>query len=306
MLVTFPFTLLLFDFWPLRRWQWPKVLWEKLPLFALTIAGSAATYWVQHSTGAVKAFPPGLRFENSVVSYVTYIGQTLWPTGLAVFYPFPSSIPIWQAGLAAAVILGISALVILAWRTRPYLAMGWFWYLGTLVPVIGLVQVGVQAHADRYMYIPMVGLSLMVAWGATDVAGRWPQVKLPMAGAATACCLVWMVLASKQASYWQNSEVLFRHALDVTEDNWMVEYQLADYLSSIPRRRLEAIPHYEESVRIRPDYGEPQLALGLMLVTVMGRQMEALEHFEASNRLVPQPDLVPIIEGLGAGGRSDG
>lgn len=301
MLVTFPFTLLLFDFWPLKRWQWPKVLWEKVPLFALCVAGSVVTYWVQKSTGAVTPYPFALRFQNSLVSYVTYIEQTLWPTRLAIFYPFPSSFAVWHVALAAAVIVGVSALVIIARQTRPYLMVGWFWYLGTLVPVIGLIQVGGQSHADRYMYIPMIGLSIMVAWGASDAVRKWPQAKLGIAAAATACCMAWMVLASRETAYWKNCETLYQRAVDVTEGNWGIEYELALYLANKPRRRNDAIAHYEAALRIRKDYPEAQRNLGMMLLTMPGRQMEALELFKASNRLLPQPDLAPIIEGLGGG-----
>jgi hypothetical protein len=139
MLVTFPFTLLLLDVWPLRRAQWPRTILEKLPLFALSVASAIVTYFVQRSGGAVQALPLAERLSNAFISYVIYIGQMFWPTDLAIFYPYRESPGMWQAAFALAVILGISALVIFGWRTRPYLATGWFWYLGTLVPVIGLV-----------------------------------------------------------------------------------------------------------------------------------------------------------------------
>ena len=147
--------------------------------------------------------------ENALISYVTYIGQMFWPARLAVFYPYPKSIPAWQAAAAFAVLLGVSALAIFAWRTRPYLAMGWFWYLGTLVPVIGLVQVGMQSHADRYTYIPMVGLSMMLAWGAADVVGKWPRTKPAIAAAAAVSCVVCMAAAWKQAAYWREQRDAF-------------------------------------------------------------------------------------------------
>ena len=142
MLVTFPFVLLLFDIWPLCRLQWPSAFHEKIPLFALSAGSSAVTYFVQGLTGQLEPVPMLARMENAVVSYVTYIGEMFWPAKLAVLYPYPRFIAIWQPAAALAVILGVSALAMLAWRTRPYLTLGWLWYLGTLVPVIGLVQVG--------------------------------------------------------------------------------------------------------------------------------------------------------------------
>ncbi len=173
MVVTFPFALLLFDVWPLRRMQWPKIVWEKIPLFVFSAIASALTYRVQSGTGSVKAPAFGVRIGNALISYVVYLRQTFWPTHLSVFYPYPHSIAVWPVVGAFALILGVSALVaVLAWRTRPYLAVGWFWYLGTLVPVIGLVQVGEQAHADRYMYIPMVGLNSHAGMGRGWI---WPR-----------------------------------------------------------------------------------------------------------------------------------
>lgn len=157
MLVTFPFVLLLCDAWPLRRDFSLKLLWEKIPLLALSTGAAMANLRIHGSSGNIHALPLDTRIENAFVSYFVYIRQMFWPEGLAFYYPYPASIPLWQAAAAAAFVLGLTALVLQVWRKHPYLAVGWFWYLGTLVPVIGFVQAGGQARADRYMYLPMVG-----------------------------------------------------------------------------------------------------------------------------------------------------
>ncbi|MBV8828360.1 MAG: glycosyltransferase family 39 protein, partial [Acidobacteriaceae bacterium] len=173
MIITFPFVLLLFDFWPLQRLAAGrehrlKILYEKIPFALISIAAAITTYLVQGESRAVKTFsvfPLGLRIENALASYVWYAIKTFWPSGLAVFYPYPRAIPAWEAGLAGLLLAAVSAGVIVTRLKRPYAAVGWFWFLGTLVPVIGLVQVGAQARADRYMYVPMVGLLIALAWG---------------------------------------------------------------------------------------------------------------------------------------------
>jgi tetratricopeptide (TPR) repeat protein len=287
MLVTLPFTLLLFDIWPLRRVPWPKILWEKVPLFALSAGASVVTWFVQRETGAFdRATPLATRIENALISYVTYIGQTFWPVRLSVFYPYPKSIAVWQAAAAFAVILGVSALAIFAWRKRPpvapYLITGWFWYLGTLVPVIGLVQVGQQAHADRYTYIPMVGLLVILAWGAADVAGKWPRTRPAIAAAAAVSCVLWMAVAWTQTAYWRNSEALFQLALDVTGDNWVADNHLGQCLTE-KGRNAEAIPYFEAALRIK-DSARDNFNLGLALSKIPGRSADAVPHFEAALR----------------------
>jgi hypothetical protein len=295
MAVTFPFTLLLFDVWPLRRTQTPvrKLIREKIPLIVLSAALSVVTYLVQKESGAVQSSPLGLRVENSLVSYLVYIGQMFWPDRLAIIYPYPHSIPVWQTLAALAVILGVSAVAVVCWRTRPYLAVGWFWYLGTMVPVIGLLKVGVQSHADRYTYIPMVGLSILLAWGALDIIERWPRIarkaKPVVATAAVAFCAACMAVAWTQAAYWRNSETIFEHAIAVTGENWAAQGDLAAQLME-DGRHSESIAHFEEAVRIKPDWVEAQNNLGGQLTNVPGRITEAVSHLETAVRL--RPDLV--------------
>ena len=298
-LVTFPFTLFLLDVWPLRRVQWPKTIWEKLPLIALSAGASAATYVVQRSSGLGPMGPIPLvtRLENVFVSYVTYIGQMFWPARLAVFYPHPMSIPAWKAAVAAGVLLTASFLVARVWRTFPYLAVGWLWYLGTLVPVIGLVQSGGQAHADRYMYIPMVGLSMMLAWGAADVGARWPRTKPWICLAGVLSCVACMAYARTVTAHWRNTETLFGQALEVTQGNLVAEYDLATYLGQM-QRYDQAIPHFEAALRIEPGTLDFKAAahnnLGLTLLG-KGDCTAAIPEFEAvfyaPSRNTPMPAL---------------
>jgi tetratricopeptide (TPR) repeat protein len=266
MLVTFPFALLLFDVWPLRRFEWPKVLIEKLPLIGLSAAASAVTYFVQSSTGAVLDVPFGVRLENALISYVAYLGQMFWPARMAVIYPYQEAIPFWQVGVALSILLVVSGAAWFSWKKRAYLPAGWFWYLGTLVPVIGLVQVGLQSRADRYTYIPMVGLFIILAWGGAEVVERWPQAKMAMIVAAGCVCAACMAVSWVQIGYWQNSETLFQHAIDVTRDNWAAQFR--------------------EALRIKPDYAEAHNNLGACL-TSAGHDAEAIPEFQTALRLKP-------------------
>ena len=285
MLVTFPFTLLLLDIWPFKRLQ----IMEKIPLIAMSAAEACVTFFAQTSTAAVQAYPFPVRIENALISYVTYIVQMFWPTGLAVLYPYQQSPQLWQAVAAVIILAGITALVLHKWRALPYLAVGWFWYLGTLVPVIGIVQVGLQSRADRYMYIPMAGLLVMLSWGARDLLVKWPSARPVLIVAATACGIACVSMAYVQAGYWQNSGTLFEHALEVTSNNYVAEYNLGNYLMN-SRRGAEAIPHFEAALRIHPNYPEAQNNLGMTIGDIPGRMPEAISHFEAAIRL--KPDLL--------------
>jgi len=290
MLVTFPFVLLLFDLWPLRRLPRLRLLWEKLPLFALSAASSVVTYLVQRSAGAVQPTPLLTRIENALLSSITYLAQTFYPVRLAVSYPFPKSISPWHGIAALVVLLGVSALAIWTWRRTPYFAAGWFWYLGTLVPVIGLVQVGSQSHADRYTYIPMVGLSLALAWGAVDVAthvaARWPRAQPILTGAALVLTALCILRSTQEASYWQNSGTLFQRAIDVTDGNWIAEENLGRYLMDQPGRLAEALDHLEAALRMEPNDAQSHNNLGLCLLA-SGLCSSAIPHFEEALRLKP-------------------
>jgi protein O-mannosyl-transferase len=291
MIVTLPFVLLLLDFWPLRRPPSLGLLREKIPLFALSALASLATYLVQRHSGAVGALAAvhlGLRAGNALLSYVTYIAKMFWPSGLAVFYPYPAAIPLWQVALAAAALTAVTLAVVRLWRRAPYLAVGWFWYLGTLLPVIGLVQAGGQARADRYTYVPMVGITLALAWGVTDLLRRWPRSQIVLAGAVALACVP---ATRAQLAYWQNSESLFRHALAVTIGNDVAEHNLGNYLMNVPGQLPEAIGHLEASLHLSPNSAKTHTELGNALSRVPGREREALAEYEAALRLAPDSAL---------------
>jgi protein O-mannosyl-transferase len=287
MIVTLPFALLLLDFWPLQRNEpWGKTFREKLPLFALSAVASVITLMVQRQGGAVIALqriPISLRIENAFVSYVTYLRQFLWPAKLAAFYPYPDTLPLWQSLTAILVIAGIS---FLAWRTRrvyPWIFSGWFWYLGTLVPVIGLVQVGAQSHADRYTYIPLIGFSIVLAWGARTILK--PRVA---AVTAIVVCSAWIVTASGQAAYWRDSETLFRHAIEVTQGNYVAWSGLG--LALKERGQIdEAAADYRKALEIKPDFPDARNNLGEALL-LLGHPNEAIIDLKEAIRLQPSAD----------------
>jgi tetratricopeptide (TPR) repeat protein len=288
MLVTFPFLLLLLDIWPLRRFASPKILLEKLPLFALSAIASVIAYRIQSSTGAVtESIPWQVRIAKALVSYLTYLRQTLWPADLAVFYPYPKTIQASHAALALALILVVALVALRFWRSRPYLAVGWFWYLGTLIPVIGLVKIGEQSHADRYNYVPMVGLLIMAAWTGADVVKRWPRTRLPILASAALCCGLCLLLTVIQTGYWQNSETLYEHAIDVTADNWLAHGNLGSYLMELPDRQADAMEHLQIALRVKPVYPEAENNLGLCLARA-DLCPAAIPHFEAALREDPK------------------
>jgi tetratricopeptide (TPR) repeat protein len=291
MIVTLPLVLVLLDLWPLRRRALStEALAEKIPFFALSAAASIATYLFQRGSGAVVdlvSVPFGTRVENALVCYVVYVAKTLWPTSLAVFYPYPPDFPIWQVLLAVAALAGMTLVVLRCHRARPYLAAGWLWYLVTLLPVIGLVQVGSQQRADRYLYVPMVGLTIILAWGAADVVARWPQLKPVAIALAVLACATCGVLTSAQTEYWESSESLFRHALQVTTGNYLAHYNLGLALSSNPERLNDAVREFEAALRIRPDYADARNNLGVALWKTLGRSSEVLADYQTALRLAP-------------------
>jgi hypothetical protein len=244
MLVTLPFVLLLLDYWPLGRLQRStsnaqlpmirRLIYEKLPFFALALASSLVTFVVQRKGGAVSSLTTlsvGARIANAAVSYARYLGKTFWPDNLSVLYPHPGHWLVWQVAGAGLLLAGGTAGALALRRRRPYLPVGWLWYVGTLVPVIGLVQVGIQSMADRYMYVPAIGVFIMLAWGLWDLTAGWrgQRVALATGGAvALACC---GAVTRSQVGYWTNSETLFRRAVQVTKKNYLAYNNLGYYLS---------------------------------------------------------------------------
>ncbi len=308
MIVTLPFVLLLLDVWPLRRKMAAGLLLEKLPLIALSIGASVVTYLVQRRGGAVlsiEQIPLASRIANAVISYVVYLVKFIWPTNLAVFYPHPIQLPAWQIIAASLALAGITALVLRGIARRPYLAVGWLWYMGTLVPVIGLVQVGAQARADRYTYIPMIGISIMLAWGGAEVFERRHWSKPAIAAVAAAACSAWLVVAWLNVTYWQNSIRLFQHAVDVTERNHVAHNNLGVALRQ-DGRAAEAVGEFRTALEIRPQDAEVQDNLGEALLTV-GSVNEAIPPIQEALRL--KPDFAKAHVDLGSAfmrsGRSD-
>ena len=289
MIVTMPFLLLLLDWWPLRR---PLAWREKAPLFALSAASAAITYIAQKSSGAVaEVFPLALRIENAAVSYWIYIFKTVVPTRLAVFYPYPPGIPVWQASIAIAGLIAVTTAVWLGRSDRPYLLTGWLWFLGTLVPVVGIVQAGYQARADRYMYVPMIGLGIMAAWAAADLVRRAPRTRMIVASAAALACAVCIPVAWTQTSYWRDSEALFRHALSVTPDNALAEHNLGSALLDSPGRLPEALEHLRSAAQLNPESASIHSDLGTAYAR-MGNLQQAVAEFQTALRIAPDSPIV--------------
>jgi len=262
--VTLPLLLLLLDLWPLGRLGGPgriegprlrRALVEKLPLLALAAAVSAVTYAVQQQRGAMSTLeqvPLWPRAANALVSYVAYLGQTLWPRDLAVFYPHPMAAgPAWRWGGAALFLAAATAAALATWRRRPWLAVGWLWYVGMLVPMIGLVQVGMQARADRYMYLPQIGLSIALAFEVRDrVAGR-RALRVGAASAALLALAALAIAARIQLATWRNTETLFQHARAATGENFLAEHALGE--SRLKRGDADgALPYLAEALRLHP------------------------------------------------------
>jgi tetratricopeptide (TPR) repeat protein len=288
MMVTLPFVLLLLDYWPLARFgqRGGKAIWEKLPLLGLAGAAAAITYLVQKQAEAVNHIPIEARLANATHSYALYILQTFWPARLAVLYPYPRAfafafLPLLAEGVLLAI---VTTGVIVLRRRAPYLLMGWGWYVVTLAPVIGLVQVGDQAHADRYMYIPMVGLSVMLIWGAAEILVKL-RAKMLAIPLAVAACLALAVASWVEVGYWRNGETLFRRALAVTSDNKIADNNLGNYLMDAGRLS-EALPYFEAAVRIDPESEPARTNLGTALGRI-GRLPEAITQLQIAVRLAP-------------------
>jgi protein O-mannosyl-transferase len=292
MLVTLPPLLLLCDLWPFERvrlteWAgWGAVIREKVPLIAVAAAASAIAFLTQeHARVANEVFPLGLRSANAVVAYVIYLRQTIWPTGLIVNYTYLTSIPVWKVAASAAVLIVASFAAWRLGRARPYVATGWFWYLGTLVPVIGLVQVGLQPYADRFTYVPLIGIFIVIAWAAGDVVETRPSLKWGISTAAGIALLACTVGAQQQVQYWKNGVTLWTRAIAVTPPDQAAQqrYELGAELYR-QHRPTEAIPHLMEAIRVQPSFTGAHAELGDAL-NAAGRTAEAQLEYEAALRL---------------------
>jgi len=349
MLVTLPFVLLLLDYWPLQRIKFQKnlnaelvecfgfkailqLVWEKIPLFALVAVASTLTFIAQQSEGAVQALGAlslKIRVANALVSYVNYALKTIWPSNLAVFYPHPgNTLPAWQIIGAALLIAVAIFLSIHTLKKYPYIIVGLFWYLGTLVPVIGLVQVGDQAMADRYTYLPLIGLFIIISWGVFDFLKKWHYHTIIFILSAISATCVLAVCTFLQLGYWQNGIMLFEHAIKVTNKNCVAHNNLGVLLSK-EEKFDEALFHYDEvlkinpndsgalynkgcalrekgnldkaafffkeSLKIKPDYAEAHNELAYILF-VQGKPDEAVLHYR--NALKIKPDFTDAYNNL--------
>ncbi len=295
MLVTLPCVLLLLDYWPLCRWRRAsdpapisvslgRLVVEKLPLFALVLASCVVTFHAQHRSQAVaplEMFPLTARIGNAVLAYVSYLGKTFWPMRLAAFYPHPGPAVPWAKVLGAALLLvALTVLVLGPGRRWPYLAVGWLWYLGTLVPVIGLVQVGRQGMADRYTYIPLIGLFVLLTWGAADLAAAW---RLPRAYPTAAAALVLSACVVRtwfQVGCWQSTQHLWEHAVRATDEN-VVAYMNLGFCYQGQGRLSDARREYERAVALAPELAVPHVNLGNVFVEAGLLDRAAAEYHKA-------------------------
>lgn len=306
MLVTFPFILLLLDFWPLQRLRYPApdpdgaggkcpsfglrtAILEKIPLILVSAAWSAVTFAAQKDLGAVKTlqhYPFGVRVGNAVLAYGQYIRKTLWPHDLAVYYPHPEHLAAPLSILAGTTLLtGLSFLVIALRRRQPYLLVGWFWYVGTLIPVIGLVQIGNHAMADRFSYIPLIGLFFMAVWGLAILTSSLPRRTIVVFVTVAAIALVLLLRTRNQVAYWHDSITLLEHTLDVTTDNYLIRNNLGVACSE-KGEEPKAIANYLEAIRIKPRYAEAYNNLGFSYLQI-GRWQDAAGSLQIAVRLNP-------------------
>jgi protein O-mannosyl-transferase len=310
--ITLPCVLLLLDFWPLRRiqgWSEPSspmhgwtplpvpqapfswLVLEKLPLLALSAADGIVTIFAQRSYGAMHlVLPFWVRLENAIYAYAMYVWKGFWPARLAVFYPYPAALAGWQLGLATVFLVTLSVVVWRSRASRPYLVTSWLWFLGTLVPVIGIIQVGEQAMADRYAYIPMIGIFVMVVWSAADFAESKQFSFASCVKTAAAVLVILSLFTSEQIGYWRSAYDLWLHTVNVTKDNFFAEENLSAALLMSDRSE-EALPHLRNAVRIRPrdPGGHLNLAADLALNE---RPQDAIAEYELAISLRPDPKML--------------
>ena len=314
MLVTMPFVLLLLDYWPLERFRMSRpagnagpetgtfvnsdyqprpgyrLFLEKIPLLvlsAISINLSALSVQNLDTTILTGSVSMKLKIANALVSYIVYIKKMLWPSGLAVLYPYPETVPLWQAAGAGLLLAGVTMLVFRKIKLQPYLGVGWLWFIGTLVPVIGLVQVGLwPAMADRFAYVPAIGLFIMIAWGLSDILSKQRYSKV-MLGILTAGILsALMICTWLQSAYWKSSLDLFERAVQVTANNWLAHNNLGT--AKFNKGQVdEAIGHYKTALSIKPDYITPHYNLGNLFLN-QGKIKQAAFHLKEALKIKPE------------------
>lgn len=313
MLVTLPFVLLLLDYWPLNRFKpravtgsvenqplgfWSsgddklpilKAVMEKTPLFLMSLFSCVVTVMAQQGAGAISTLeivPFKLRIANGLVSVVAYMGKMIWPQDLAVFYPHPvSDLQIWKPVVAGLFLLILSTVALLVAQRCRYVLVGWLWYLGTLVPVIGLVQVGEQAMADRYTYVPLIGLFIVVVWGFADLVKGWRSRRWVVSVSAAVMVLALMAGSWLQVAHWKNSVRLFKHALDVTTNNYVAHYTLGNALA-LQGNLTGSVSHYNKALQIHPNFAEAHNNLGNALA-LQENLTGAISHYNKALQINP-------------------
>jgi len=313
MLVTLPFVLLLLDYWPLRRLKFGQeresnevlekniakksevlqLVLEKIPLFLLTTGLSIITFIAQKSLGAMN-YAESLTFSTSVtnamVSYLEYLGKIIWPRGLSILYPHPgNTLAVWKGILCGIALVGITIISIRLIRKAPYFAVGWFWYLGTLVPVIGIVQVGGQAMADRYTYIPLIGIFIIVAWGVPELISKWHYKEKVLSISVGIIIFTLLITTWRQVSHWKNSITIFKHAIRVTDKKhptFAIAYNNLGIVLFAKQKNEEAISHYKMALELNPDSAVAHNNLGIALFTKQKNE-EAISHYKMAIKINP-------------------
>jgi Flp pilus assembly protein TadD len=290
MVITFPFLLLLWDHWPLQRtWTFVNLALEKVPLLALSAASAVVTMKAQragNAVGTMVEYPLAMRMENAAISYARYLGKAIWPSALSPQYPYPEGELKWQAPVAALALVAITALVCTLGKQRRYLAVGWFWFLGALIPMIGLVQVGSQAMADRYAYLPFVGVFILICWGIADLAGL---SKMTVGVAACVMLAALSAVTFRQISYWGNNVTLWSHAVAVTQGSFIAEDNLGGALLT-EGREDEAMPHFRAAAALDPI--DPMSHLNLAAYAQrQGHPQEAVDQYAKVLTMTRDPRL---------------
>jgi protein O-mannosyl-transferase len=291
MLVTVPFALLLLDYWPLgrmKRVSLTRLVAEKIPFMAMSAVLCIVTYSIQQHGGSVldvNNLPMSFRIGNALISYWRYIGKMIWPVNLAALYLRSGDWPAWEIALAGAGLAAVSVIAVWQRRRRPWLPVGWFWYVGTLVPVIGIVQAGMQTMADRYTYVPLVGIFVILAWGGWELANflRAPTLAPWLAAASLGACAV---ATARQLPYWKDSESLYTRMINATPNNYMAHYNLGNYFSH-QGKIGEAVTNFEAALQEEPNYADAHNNLGGILLD-QKRYDEALSHYRAAVRTNPE------------------